>query len=197
MGELNGCRMVMVADGPGPVLAGKAADLAGEKYGPDVSVSVGFCGALDPALRECDVFVASSVEAEGATFPARPPRTASPFAAGRLTSMDRVAQTVEEKRRLRGGGASVVEMEAGAVALRARNWGVPFSCLRVVTDRADEGFALDFNRVRDADGRFSRLRIVATACRRPWVYFPELFRIQRRSRAAARVLGDFIASCQF
>jgi nucleoside phosphorylase len=197
MGELNGYRMVMVAHGPGPALAGKAADLAREKLAPDVSVSIGFCGALDPALQHGDVFVASVVEAGGVIFPARPPQSSSPYVTGRLTSMDRVAQTVEDKRRLRAGGASVVEMEAGAVALRAQRWGVPFSCLRVVTDSAGEGFALDFNRVRGADGRFSRLRILAAASRRPWVYFPELFRLQRRSLAAAKILGDFIASCEF
>jgi nucleoside phosphorylase len=111
--------------------------------------------------------------------------------------VDQVAQTVEHKQRLRATGASVVEMEAGAVAFRAEKWGIPFTCLRVVTDRADEGFAIDFNVMRDADGRFSRARILRKVMERPGVYVPELLRIQRRCRAGARVLGDFIASCQF
>ena len=52
--------------------------------------------------------------------------------------IDHVAQTADEKRRLRAGGASAVEMEAGGVAERARARDVPFYCVRVVTDLADE-----------------------------------------------------------
>jgi adenosylhomocysteine nucleosidase len=198
-GELGGRRIVMVANGPGPALAGEAAALAIEKYGPEIAISAGFCGALDPALREGGIFVASTVDAveQGRSFSGIVPQTAMPFATGRLLSMNRVARTVEEKRKLRATGASAVEMEAAAVALAAEKWSVPFSCLRVVTDRADEAFAIDFNEMRDAAGRFSRARIMRKAMARPAFYIPELLRIDRRSRSAAQILGGFFASCQF
>ena len=58
-------------------------------------------------------------------------------------------------------------MEAGAVAERAEHFNIPFYAIRVVTDAADENLPMDFNQVRDAEGRFDRLRILAAASRQP------------------------------
>ena len=69
--------------------------------------------------------------------------------AGPIASIDHVAQTVAEKRQLRKTGAIAVEMEAAAVLERARAWKVPFYCVRAVSDRASEGFALDLNAASD------------------------------------------------
>jgi len=88
-------------------------------------------------------------------------------------------------------------MEAAAVAERARQWNIPFYCIRVVTDTAWESFPLDFNRMRDASGRFSRSKIIAAACRKPVAVFPELMKLDRRCKDAAEALGDFIAGCRF
>jgi nucleoside phosphorylase len=102
-----------------------------------------------------------------------------------------------EKRRLHQGGAAAVDMEAGTVALQAQQAGLPFYCIRAVLDRADEEFSLDFNALRSADGRFSRLRILRAALARPLARLPELMRIERRGRKASRALGDFVAQCVF
>ena len=53
-------------------------------------------------------------------------------------------------------GAIAVEMES---ALRcfcdgAAEWGVPFFCVRAVSDTAADSLPLDFNQFRDAEGRF-------------------------------------------
>jgi hypothetical protein len=88
-------------------------------------------------------------------------------------------------------------MESAAVAEAARERGVPFYCIRAVLEGAAEGFTLDFNGLRDREGRFSRPRIAAAALARPWVGVPELIRIERRVRLASRALGDFFAECRF
>ena len=62
---------------------------------------------------------------------------------------DRVAQTAEEKRKLRATGASVVEMEAASVHTSARALGLPFFCVRAVTNLADETFANDLNACKE------------------------------------------------
>ena len=41
--------------------------------------------------------------------------------------------------------------------------GVPFYCIRAVTDTADESFANDFNAARDGDGHFIRSQICGGA----------------------------------
>src|SRR5262249_48117739 len=116
---------------------------------------------------------------------------------GTLLSMDRVAQTAEEKRYLRRLGASAVDMEAAGVLSRVREWGMPLYCIRVVTDVAGESFQIDLNTARAAQGRFNTPRILAAAMRRPLSGVPELFELQRRSVAAARSLGEFLADCSF
>ena len=160
-------------------------------------ISTGFCGALDPQLRVADVVVATSIVGPDRTYPALPVSSTAPHHSGVVCSVDRVAQTAEEKRRLRAGGAMVVEMEAAGVAARAQARGLPFYCIRVVTDLAGETMANDFNAALRADGHFDTMVILREALRRPLARLPELCRLRRRSFRAARVLGDFIADCRF
>ncbi len=195
-GELNGQRLLMVAHGPGR-LAAQAADVALRREKVQAVVSTGFCGGLDASLKAGDVFVASRIAKDGHSYQAAQPAAGREFRSGALVSTDRVLGTAEEKRRLGASGASVVEMEAAAVAGRAEESGVPFYCVRAVMDPAREGFIFDFNVLRDRDGRFSRLRILRAALARPWASLPELIRIERQGRIAARALGDFLADCRF
>ena len=116
---------------------------------------------------------------------------------GPVLSQDEVACTVEEKSRLNKTGAIAVEMEAVGVEQVARRIGAPFYCVRAVTDAACDALALDFNKVRDRNGRFSRARIVAVALRHPLRVVPELIRLQRNCWKASMALGDFIANCRF
>jgi adenosylhomocysteine nucleosidase len=196
-GELNGQRLLLVAHGPGPRLASEALDAALRQQRPDALLSTGFCGALDASLGVGEVFVATRVEDGTQGYEAARPATGRPFRSGALMSMDRFVATVAEKRRLSAGGAAALDMEAAAVAGRARREGLPFYCVRVVLDRASDGFKLDFNGLRSPDGRFSRARILRAALARPWAAVPELMRLERRGRMAARALGDFLADCRF
>ena len=71
---------------------------------------------------------------------------------------------------------------------------VPFYCVRVVSDLADEAFFIDFERCIMADGRFNVPRLVMQALAHPARGFPELLRLQRRTADAAKKLGDFLAN---
>jgi adenosylhomocysteine nucleosidase len=195
--EWNGERLLLVAHGPGGKLAIEAVDTVLLVERPDVVVSTGFCGALDASLEVGDIFVASRVQAVSGTYEAALPKTARVFHSGTLVSMDRVVVSVEEKRRLGANGGAAVEMEAAAVAGRASERDLPFYCVRAVLDRATEGFTLNFNELRGPGGRFSRLRILGAALARPWAAAPELWRLERNGRVAARALGEFLADCKF
>jgi adenosylhomocysteine nucleosidase len=192
-GRLHGAPIAMVANGPGPKLAGAAVNVVKEHAEVTGLISVGFCGGLQPSLQACDIFVATEVSGVG---PALAPSSSRPFKTGKLLSIDRVVSTAAEKAAL-AKDADAVEMEAAAVATRAREWNVPFYAVRVVTDTCAETFPLEFNQMRSKDGRFSRVKILGAALRRPFAVFPELIGLNRRTKRAARALGDFLADSGF
>ncbi len=197
-GELNRRPVSLVANGPGFRLAGQAVRAALERMETDAVISTGYCGALDPALGPGEVFVAEAVAAGSERYAARMPQAMRNFRSGVLASCDRVVASGEEKRALaRESGAAAVDMESAAFAQGACRTGLPFYAVRAVLDGAGEGFTLDFNRLRGPDGRFSRARICGAALRHPLEAVPELIRLERRGRLAARALGDFFADCRF
>jgi nucleoside phosphorylase len=197
--ERNGVKILMVANGPGGRLAGRAFEVALGSVRPDVVVSTGVCGALDEGLEVGAILVADRVleGGNGEGFAAAPVETGRAFARGAVISVDRVAVTASDKRGLRELGAVAVEMEAAAIAARASRAGIAFSCVRAVSDTAREDLVLDFNAYRDREGRFSRMRIAAAAMRRPRAVLPGLLRLDRNTRCAAESLGDFLADCRF
>jgi adenosylhomocysteine nucleosidase len=177
-------RYWLVANGPGPRLVMQALE---PPRPVQFVISTGFCGALDPDLRVGDVIATTNL-----------PEASLPFFQGAVHSADRVAVTKEEKRELRVlTGASAVDMEAATVERRAREWGVPFLCIRVVSDAASDDMPLDFNKFRDSEGRFSRPRIAAAALRQPFTSIPALLRLNRCCRYASEMLGAFLANCRF
>jgi adenosylhomocysteine nucleosidase len=114
-----------------------------------------------------------------------------------MACCDGVVQTAHEKRRLRERtGADAVDMESAALAREARRAGLPFYCVRVVTDTAEQSFTNDFNVSRGPDGRFSKRAVVVRALARPWSRLPELVRLARTGRRASIILGDALAAVE-
>jgi len=83
------------------------------------------------------------------------------------------------------------------VAARAEARGLPFYCVRAVTDLAGEDMANDFNMALRPDGHFDTMLILRGTLRHPLVRLPELLRLRNRCARAACVLGEFIADCRF
>jgi nucleoside phosphorylase len=196
--DLDGQPWVVLANGPGPRLASEAVRAALSTLQPKAVVSTGLCGGLAHSLRRNDVVLGEEVFdfAANRRFPAQLPRFSGAATSGSVLSLDRVAVTVRHKRELLALGCSVVEMEAGAVALAASDRNLPFYCIRVVSDTASESLPLDFNRFRDKSGRFNRGRIAAEALLRPTAV-PRLLEFGRIARAASESLGEFLAQCKF
>jgi len=190
--DLGGRSLTLVANGAGAERAAAAAGVLGR---PEAIVSTGFCGALDSSLAIGDVFTACEVEGLGRRFRACVP--AGTRASGRLITLDHVAQTAGEKAALRASGAAAVDMEAAGPARVAENLAVPFFCVRSVTDLADESLHNDFNGALRGDGHFDTIHLLRVAASSPAAMLPELIRLGRRVRVAARSLGEFLADCRF
>ena len=203
-GITNGKRFLLAANGAGPKLASRAtevairavtsADLSSSQL--EAVISTGYCGALDPVLKIGDIVVAHEVldAASSETFVCA--TLQGHESRGVVFSQDRIANDLEEKQQLfEKTGALAVEMEAGGVAARAKRAGLPFYCIKVISDVSTESFGLDLNKMRTTEGRVARGKIVVQALMRPTL-IPGLFRLKRRTEEVAQVLGDFLVSCR-
>ena len=186
-GSFQGQTMIAVANGAGEVKAAAALSAVAEAH---QAVSIGLCGALDPALQIAEVIVAGEVRNKLGSW-----KTLDEGPA--LVTIDHIAATSKEKRTLRQTGASIVDMEAAGVARLAAERNIGFRCIRAVSDLAGETFVNDLNAALQPDGTFSTGRLVWNALANPVPRFRELIRLGRRSAEASKNLGDYLASCKF
>jgi adenosylhomocysteine nucleosidase len=199
-GNLSGKRTRFVTNGPGMQNARAAVEQVFQAEAPSAVISVGCVGALDPALEVGQIFLARQVKRMGETVDYQGELPAFPntegVAQGTLLTIDRVAQTRQEKAHLRQSGADVVDMEAYAVADEAAKRAVPFYCVRVVSDHANTDFPVDFNRARRPDGTFSGWKLAAQAGLNPRRW-QRLLDLKRDADLASRRLAEFLKTCQF
>ena len=201
--EMAGQAYVFAANGPGPRLAAevlRAAEVNSAKAGIRAVISTGFCGGLDPQLALGSIVDATSVidGPTGRKWATIAAGTNTQCARGPILSLDRVAITAVEKRELAtSSGAIAVEMEAAAVSSWADTNNVPFHCVRVVSDTADDNFTINMNAMRDAEGRFDRFKILRQALAKPFTRIPGLMQLDRNCRVAEERLGSFFANCRF
>ncbi|HSU33773.1 MAG TPA: hypothetical protein VLJ11_21275 [Bryobacteraceae bacterium] len=203
-GVLHGRRLVLVADGAGPKLAAHATAIAFRAFaGTGLTssvihtvISVGFCGALDPNLGANEIVMGTEIvqSMKSERFACTTGSASQSYVSGPIFSQDRIANNAHEKHELRSLGTIAVEMEAAGVAAYAQKVGVPFACIKVVSDRADESFPFDLNRMRTNEGRIARGKIGTYVLWHP-ILLPKLWGLKQRSDDAARTLGDFLVSC--
>jgi adenosylhomocysteine nucleosidase len=169
------------------LLSGPAMD--GIPFRPACVISAGFSGAIVAGLNIGELIVASEVcDAEGGCWRATWPDTTSAIPRGRLLTVASLVGRPEEKRRLgERTGAVAVDMETAAVARRCTDAGVPFGCLRVISDDVDTPLSESLLAVL-ADGRVRTGRLAAAVLRRP-ALIAELMRIAKDTRLAARRLA--------
>jgi adenosylhomocysteine nucleosidase len=193
-GRWQNHEVTLVANGAGPSQSLAAARAS---KGAAAIISIGFCGALDPGLSIGDVIVADKIFFSSQVFDCQPVSTSATFRHGPVYSSPRIAGAASEKRELSRSGALAVEMEAGGIAHFARERGLPFFCVKVVSDLAGESFANDFQAALGTDGRYRLGRLIGSALLQPHRRFPELMKLKKRCDVAAEKLGEFLDRCSF
>ena len=195
-----------VAEGDGIVTlaGGGAADLdrrieeAIASHRPRALLSFGVAGALHPSLAVGDAVVGVEVKGDGWSVPCDPAWVAALAPACRarpavLTALSVPAATVEMKRVLARLGAATTDMESHAVALAAREAGLPFTVLRVVSDTADQAIPSAALAGMREDGRTDVLAVLAGLARAP-AQLPALIRTGRDFGRAMRRLREVRAA---
>jgi nucleoside phosphorylase len=134
---------VFVAGGVGAKPAAAAAMLMVDHFKPDALVSTGFCGALNDDLDTGELIIGGTKKRPADDKLIELAQAAAPKArAGRIKTVEKVVVKAEEKKKLgEESGATVVDMEAEAVALAARSRNVGFLSVKAVIDTPSEPLA--------------------------------------------------------
>ena len=178
---------VLVCGGIGMQAARRAAEAAIALYHPDLIHSVGFAGALYPALRAGDLFSPSLVldASDGS-------RSRLPGADGTLLTFMEVAGVDQKSKLAQAYGAQAIDMEAAAVAASAAAHGIPFAVTKVISDELN--FEMPgMSAFIDAGGQFKTMRFTFFAVLRPWLW-TRLAVLARNSSVAARALAARLQS---
>lgn len=173
--------------------------LLASPWAPGLIITAGFAGALDDKLQVGDIVVASEVvDGDGNRWecsrhtPCAGRRTRSVRTTlGTIVTVSRLVGEPQEKRELREKfGALAVDMESATVAEFCSRRGIPFGCVRAISD--DARTALSPRLVGLLAGeRVAWWRLAGTALSSPRILM-ECVRLARNTRLATRRLGDFL-----
>jgi adenosylhomocysteine nucleosidase len=156
-----------------------------EDGGPiDLVISIGWAGALTAECKAGEAYNAAGV------FDARTgERFNCDAGAGPqwLVTSPRVADEAEKRRLASTYKAALVDMEAVGVARLAAMRGIPFYCIKGVSDPLEAKLP-DFNRFIDAAGQFQTPRFVLFALLRPWIW-PALVQMGENSKKASQSIA--------
>jgi len=172
---------VLVCGGIGAEAARRATEAVITLYNPELVMSIGFAGALDPALQVGEIFSPSRVidARDGSSVEIASGR-------GALVSAAAVAGVEEKKKLVQSYGAQAVDMEAAAVARGAQARGVGFLAVKAISDESDFHMpAMD--RLVGADGQFRTGRFAIVSALRPWLW-PRVIQLARNGAKASRAL---------
>jgi adenosylhomocysteine nucleosidase len=157
-----------------------------EKSGPiDEVISTGWAGALREEFLLGQAYDVSTVidARTGERFVATcPPNDCC------LVTSSRVAGAGEKKRLASTYDATLVDMEAAGVARLAKMRGVPFYCVKGISDGPSDQLP-DFNSFISPNGQFKLARFVVFAVLRP-SNWPALMRMGENSKKAARNIAQ-------
>jgi adenosylhomocysteine nucleosidase len=201
--------VLVVETGIGPKRMAAALDwvlgrprLGNVPYRPKVVISAGYSGALREGLRVGDVILATEVaDLEDnrwpVTWPAALPADEwrPPLQRGVLLNTPWLVARPEEKQALgQKHGAAAVDMETAVIARLCSRAGVPFGCVRVISDELETALSPQLVGLLGS-GRVAPWRVLTTLARRPRM-IGELWRLARQTRFAskqlAKALGELL-----
>jgi adenosylhomocysteine nucleosidase len=178
--------MVAICGGIGAAPARRAAEAVIQLYQPELLISAGFAGALQPDVRVGDVLTPGRVidSSDGS-------RTDTGFGEETLVSFDSVANVDQKAKLARAYVAQGVDMEATAVARAAAVHGVRFLACKAISDTRDFHMP-PVARFVAPDGEFHATKFAVHVALRPWLW-AKAVQLGRNSRLAADKLCQALA----
>src|SRR5271167_1858810 len=172
---------VLVCGGIGAEAARRATEAVIALYQPELVQSVGFAGALDPALKVGGIFSPTRVidARDGSSVE-------TGTGCGVLVSVATIAGAEQKVKLAECYGAQAVDMEAAAVARGAQARGVRFMAVKAISDESD--FAMPaMERFVGRNGQFRTGKFLTYAAVRPELW-PRVIQLARNGATASRAL---------
>ena len=180
-------------------------------YNPNLVLTCGFAGGLNPDLKPGEVvfeltdrrgeFHEPQTKTELGARVTRPSESSSLrkklAAAGakpaKFFCTDRIATTAAEKKKLRAEtGADAVEMESEVIQAICREHTIPCATVRVISDTASEDLPLDFNALAKPDKSLDYGKLAWAIAMSPGK-IGALLKLRKRTRFAAERLAEVLA----
>lgn len=194
-GHIGSIQVAAACSGMGAAAVARACDRVLAPGAVDTLVSIGWAGSLscglsapeavavreviDAATGERFLTAASAGDAEGQRL------------GQLLVTLDHVAAQEEKRQLAEKYQATLVDMEAAAVARIARERGLAFLCFKAITDGPNDKLP-DFNRFIGDNGQVHVPSLARWAALRPSHWGP-LRRLGTNSRLAAENLANFLS----
>jgi adenosylhomocysteine nucleosidase len=158
-------------------------------YEPDLMLTCGFAGGLNPDLKLGDVvFELSTLNSQLSTR-----LLASGAKPAKFFCAERIATTVAEKKKLRAEtGTDAVEMESAAIHTVCAERGIPCATIRVISDTANEDLPLDFNALAKPDKSIDFGKLAWAIAKSPGK-IGALVELQKKTSFAAEQLASVLA----
>lgn len=180
---------VLICGGIGAEAARRATEAIIRQSAPSRIVSVGFAGALDPALKVGDVIEPGAVI--NGNDGSRTNAGSSDYA---LVSYPAVCGREQKKKLREAFRAALVDMEAASVGQGAEARGLQFGALKVISDDAELTMP-DVQRFVSRDGEFRVAAFALHIVIRPWLWASTIAMARnsaRASRALSVAIEDYL-----
>ena len=181
-----------IVSGIGRRPAHRAARFLIDKCGVNWLISSGVSGALRPGLPVGTVlYIERVVDEDGVKWETTPvpgsPET-SFHGMVLLCARNVIGSPMARANAAERWNADAVDMESAGVAEAARGAGIPFSCMRSISDAFEDLLPLDFTPFIDKLGQIRMGRLVAAAMLHPRS-IPALARLGTQTGRASRTLA--------
>jgi adenosylhomocysteine nucleosidase len=184
----QGNEWVAACAGAGQDRASRAFAEAARGGTVSMALSIGWVGALSAEFEPGNVYRVDGV------IDVRTGERFECVGAGKtsvwLATAPRVADEQEKQRLCSTYGAALVDMEAAAIARLARMRGIPFYCIKGISDGYKDRLP-DFNRFMTKTGQFQLAKFVVFTLLRP-LSWPVLIRMGENSKKAALRIAESV-----
>jgi adenosylhomocysteine nucleosidase len=185
--ESNAHPLLVLITGVGTSATECALQWLFDRAAPSLVIAAGFAGSLTPRFAVGEVIDCCEI-LDSSPNSWQVPNRASALPTARLITFSRLVATAADKFSLAEmSGAHVVDMESAAIARMTSERGIPFACIRAVSDAHDSALSPKLVKLLSG-GRVSPWRLAGALVRSPRLV-TELIRLARDTQKAANNLA--------